>query len=367
MHAQAEHGLAAHWAYKQGKRQRPEDGAGELDPRPGRDLRHAGRAEELLEHTRLAIYQDRIFAFTPKGELFQLPKGATPVDFAYAVHTDLGDQTVGAKINGRHMPLRTQLKNGDLVEIMREGAGAAALLARLRRHRQGARRDPPRGAARSATRRSRLAANSSRRSSSACRRRSARRRWPRRSKRLDLDDEEELMEAIAPQASPTAGDGGAGAGHAGRVEAYAAPAGARDLDQGADPGHGLHLAECCHPVPGDRIVGLRRRARGSRSTRSTAERSPAGSTPTGSTCRGATDPMAAPRGSIIVIQNEAGSLAPDCEDNGRQRRQYRQPRLSIATEASTPSIFDRSARRTASDADPCRLARRGSGFEAERL
>ena len=66
----------------------------------------------------MAMYQDRIFAFTPKGELIQLPKGATPVDFAYAVHTDLGDQTVGAKINGRVMPLRTPLDNGDQVEIL---------------------------------------------------------------------------------------------------------------------------------------------------------------------------------------------------------------------------------------------------------
>ena len=74
--------------------------------------------EELLEHTRMAMYQDRIFAFTPKGELIQLPKGATPVDFAYAVHTDLGDQTVGAKVNGRVVPLRTLLDNGDQVEIL---------------------------------------------------------------------------------------------------------------------------------------------------------------------------------------------------------------------------------------------------------
>ncbi len=89
-------------------------------------------AEELLEHTRLAIYQDRIFAFTPKGALFQLPKGATPVDFAFAVHTDLGAQTVGAKINGRHMPLRTPLNNGDVVEIIKgQGRAAEPLLSWL--------------------------------------------------------------------------------------------------------------------------------------------------------------------------------------------------------------------------------------------
>ena len=146
MHRTNEFGLAAHWAYKQGDR--PDGQVGWL-----RDLIEivdaSHDAEELLEHTRLAIYQDRIFAFTPKGALFQLPKGATPVDFAFAVHTDLGAQTVGAKINGRHMPLRTALNNGDVVEIIKGAQRrAAAVLAGLRRHRQGARRDPPRGARR---------------------------------------------------------------------------------------------------------------------------------------------------------------------------------------------------------------------------
>ena len=116
MHAQAERGLAAHWAYKEG---RPVD---EVKVPWIEDLveilDHADSPEELLEHTRMAMYQDRIFAFTPKGELIQLPKGATPVDFAYAVHTALGDKTVGAKVNGRVVPLRTLLDNGDQVEIL---------------------------------------------------------------------------------------------------------------------------------------------------------------------------------------------------------------------------------------------------------
>src|SRR3546814_713348 len=76
----------------------------------------------LLEHTRLAMFQGQVFAFTPKGELIQLPRGSTAVDFAYAVHTDLGDQTVGAKINGRVVPLRTQIQNGDQVQILRSKA-----------------------------------------------------------------------------------------------------------------------------------------------------------------------------------------------------------------------------------------------------
>ncbi len=144
--------------------------------------------EELLEHTRMAMYQDRIFAFTPKGELIQLPKGATPVDFAYAVHTDLGDQTVGAKINGRVMPLRTATRKWRPGRDPRfQGAAAAACLAELRRHRQGARRDPPHSSSRrSARRRLRSAARFSTRSSSACPTRSAGRRSPRRMKRLQL-------------------------------------------------------------------------------------------------------------------------------------------------------------------------------------
>ena len=116
MHHRNEYGLAAHWAYKQG---------GETDGQIGwlRDLVEildaSHDAEELLENTKMAIYQDRIFAFTPKGALFQLPKGATPIDFAFAVHTNLGAQAVGAKINGRHVPLRTPLGNGDVVEIIK--------------------------------------------------------------------------------------------------------------------------------------------------------------------------------------------------------------------------------------------------------
>ena len=102
-------------------------------------LDHAASPEELLEHTRMAMYQDRIFAFTPKGELIQLPKGATPVDFAYAVHTDLGDRTVGAKINGRVVPLRTSCRTATRSRSSYPSAAPAAFMAPLRRHRQGAR------------------------------------------------------------------------------------------------------------------------------------------------------------------------------------------------------------------------------------
>lgn len=117
MHEIAERGVAAHWQYKQA--------SGKVDGRQYRWLRelldileHAAGPEEFLEHTKLEMFQDQVFCFTPKGDLISLPRGATPVDFAYAVHTVVGNTCVGAKINGRIMPLRTQLQNGDQVDIV---------------------------------------------------------------------------------------------------------------------------------------------------------------------------------------------------------------------------------------------------------
>jgi guanosine-3',5'-bis(diphosphate) 3'-pyrophosphohydrolase len=78
--------------------------------------------EEFLEHTKLELFQDQVFCFTPKGRLIALPRGATPIDFAYAVHTDVGDTCVGCRLNGRNMPLMTELHNGDEVEIVRSTA-----------------------------------------------------------------------------------------------------------------------------------------------------------------------------------------------------------------------------------------------------
>ncbi|MBT9368531.1 bifunctional (p)ppGpp synthetase/guanosine-3',5'-bis(diphosphate) 3'-pyrophosphohydrolase [Rhizobium sp. CSW-27] len=127
MHEIAEYGIAAHSLYKDG-----ENGeGGELLSKESNAyswLRHTIEAlaegdspEEFLEHTKLELFQDQVFCFTPKGKLIALPRGATPIDFAYAVHTNIGDTTVGAKINGRIMPLVTRLSNGDEVEIIRSG------------------------------------------------------------------------------------------------------------------------------------------------------------------------------------------------------------------------------------------------------
>ncbi len=263
MHAQAEFGLAAHWAYKQ-------NGEGAIARPDGkvrwiRDLieilEHADSPEELLEHTRMAMYQDRVFAFTPTGELIQLPRGATPVDFAYAVHTDLGDQTVGAKINGRLMPLRTQIKSGDQVEILRSKAQepqvgwlnfvatgkARAAIRRYVRHKERdetialgrkffdeiVQRLPTQlGAAALAQ---------------AC-------------KRLKLPDVDTMMERIArgeladadllEALMPGSTKGDTALPAFGPREAISI--------RGLTPGVAYTLGQCCHPVPGDRIVGLRR-------------------------------------------------------------------------------------------------------------
>ncbi|WP_445376486.1 RelA/SpoT family protein [Niveispirillum fermenti] len=121
MHEVADMGVAAHWSYKQGS----PAGQPKTEGRQYRWLRelldileHAGRPEEFLEHTKLELFQDQVFCFTPKGDLIALPRGATPVDFAYAVHSQVGDTCVGAKINGRMQPLRTHLQNGDQVEVL---------------------------------------------------------------------------------------------------------------------------------------------------------------------------------------------------------------------------------------------------------
>lgn len=119
MHDIAEWGVAAHWGYKQGLDSNKTEGT---QYRWIRELlyilEHAAGPEEFLENTKLEMYYDQVFCFTPKGHLIALPRGATPVDFAYAVHSDVGNTCAGAKVNGRIVPLRTVLKNGDQVEVI---------------------------------------------------------------------------------------------------------------------------------------------------------------------------------------------------------------------------------------------------------
>ncbi len=117
MQKTSEYGVAAHWKYKQGLSSKKGTQypwiRGLLDI-----LKNASEADEFLENTKLEMFQDQVFCFTPRGDLISLPRKSTPVDFAYAVHSELGDKCRGAKINGKLMPLRTELRNGDQIEIL---------------------------------------------------------------------------------------------------------------------------------------------------------------------------------------------------------------------------------------------------------
>ena len=136
MHERAERGVAAHWRYKEKMRADAGAGAAPLvasvdyispglyDPyetprRLVEMFQHGDDPDEALQYAKLELFQDQVFCFTPKGRVIALPKGATAVDFAYAVHTDVGDSCIGVKINGVARPLRTPLKNGDVVLILR--------------------------------------------------------------------------------------------------------------------------------------------------------------------------------------------------------------------------------------------------------
>ena len=124
MHRQAEYGIAAHWRYKENSKQAPDDFAWLRQLLEWQ--RETEDPDEFLDSLRFDIAGKEVYAFTPKGRVIALPVGSTPVDFAYSVHTDVGHKCVGAKVNGKLVPLESPLNNGDVVEIFTsksEGAG----------------------------------------------------------------------------------------------------------------------------------------------------------------------------------------------------------------------------------------------------
>ena len=151
MHEVAELGVAAHWQYKQGAALT--EGKRFHWVRQLLDiLENSTSPGEFLEHTKLEMYPDDVFCFTPKGEIINLPQGATAIDFAYAVHSEVGDRCVGARINGKMAPLRTEIRNGDQVEILTSADGTPSptweqvvvtgkARARIRRYVRGERRE----------------------------------------------------------------------------------------------------------------------------------------------------------------------------------------------------------------------------------
>jgi GTP pyrophosphokinase len=261
MHEEAEYGLAAHWAYKKGS-----DGAPAREAYPWLEdllevLQDAASPEELLENARLAMFQDQVFVFTPKGELYPLPRDATPVDFAYAVHSDLGDICVGAKVNGRVVPLRTRLANGDQVEILKGKVKApdpaweafvatAKARAAIRRHVRHKRREELLAMGdkllQAVAARLKLTLDDERLGPALGRLKLHDRQALALAMAENRLDDDSVAEALAPGSS------------ARRTRPRKVRAGPAALSiEGLTPGVGFLLCDCCRPVPGDRIVGVR--------------------------------------------------------------------------------------------------------------
>ena len=274
MHEIADYGVAAHWMYKAGMSST--DGKQYEWLNELRDiLVNSPDPDDLIAHSKIETFGDQVFCFTPKGDVFALPAGATAVDFAYAVHSEIGDKCVGAKINGRHMPLQTVLENGDQVEIITSKVQTpqptwdrfvvtSKARARIRRFVRARQRDEWIKVGRSLVERA------------------------FRQEKRDYYDKA-LEGAIKKLNQPTVEDllaqVGAGYVTAGAVFEAVFPDArrrpnmlqrvigrrmdARKQDaappiaiRGLIPGMAVHFAGCCHPVPGDRIVGITTTGRG---------------------------------------------------------------------------------------------------------
>jgi guanosine-3',5'-bis(diphosphate) 3'-pyrophosphohydrolase len=282
MHEVAELGVAAHWRYKG-----PDlfDGNSSSKSVEGRQyswirelldiLEHAQSPQEFLEHTKLEMFHDQVFCFTPKGDLIALPRGASPVDFAYAVHTEVGNTCVGAKVNGRIVPLRTRLQNGDQVEVVTSTAQKPSpewegfvVTGKARAHIRRRVRSEAR------TEYVKLGREILEKTFS-------KEGFELTHKGLnstlekfgadELDDlyakvgegrlvGREVLVAVYPGARTDGDDNIVNLSQA-RLKQNHEGSGAIAI-RGMTPGMALHLAECCHPLPGDRIIGIATDGRG---------------------------------------------------------------------------------------------------------
>ncbi|MDP3659905.1 bifunctional (p)ppGpp synthetase/guanosine-3',5'-bis(diphosphate) 3'-pyrophosphohydrolase, partial [Phenylobacterium sp.] len=271
----AEDGVAAHWRYKDksyGFDAEAQAAAGGRDPLINlrhlvQVLEHGGDAEELVEHAKLEMYLDQVFVFTPKGRLVSLPRGAMSLDFAYAVHTDVGDTCIGVKINGELKPLRTELQNGDVVEVVRGGKPVVPpdwrSLTVTGRARSAIRRHIRQTEKEEFTRLGRATVDQTFERAGKAR--------SQVSLRPALDrfaapSEDELFESIGRgRVTPTQVLDVVFPGlKAAEREAAVAQRRIEDGKSarlyvrggGLTPGVSLHFGDCCNPVPGDRIVGI---------------------------------------------------------------------------------------------------------------
>lgn len=266
MHAVAETGVAAHWSYKDGERF---ENPFAVDPfrwlhSLTEGLEAAEDSSDFLEHVKLEMFTDQVFCFTPKGDVVKLPRGAAPIDFAYAIHTRIGNSTVGAKVDGRRVPLWTKLRNGQSVTIIRAdgqrpqpsweemvvtGRAKAAIRRALRDEKRATQVRLGREIARVALARIGKKATDKALATAAS--------------RLALEDEDDLLAKLGA-AEMTGRD----------LVATLYPELLREADRpatgtpdeqtvvGLGSGQEARPAPCCMPVPGERIVGITERGKG---------------------------------------------------------------------------------------------------------
>jgi GTP pyrophosphokinase len=270
MHHIAEYGLAAHWRYKEGETKdiRFEERIAWL-----RQLidwhRELSGAEEFLESVKTDIFIDQVFVYTPKGEIKDLPKGSTPLDFAYRVHTELGHRCIGAKVNGKLVPLNYQLSNGDVVEIMTSKGAKAPSRDWLNLHLGYVKTSHAREKIRQWFKRQERAENIER----------GRELLEKEMRHLGIkpSDREELAKLFKYD---NLDDFLAAIGYGGisthqiavKLSAQQPPPAKAEVAPPKPPESAIqvlgmgdlvtHLARCCHPVPGDKIIGYVTRSRG---------------------------------------------------------------------------------------------------------
>lgn len=271
MHDVAEYGVAAHWSYKEGRPSSAEGNSYRWLRELLELLENASDPQEFLEHTKLELFQDQVFCFTPKGALISLPRGATIVDFAYAVHSEVGDRCVGGKVNGRMMPLRTQLANGDQVDVITSKAQTPSPLwerfvatgkarARIRRFIRSQQRSQFAALGRSMLQKA-FQAEGYEFADKAVE------NVLRGFKCQGAEDlfaligegeitERQVLGAIFPGSRAAGGDAPPKTSEAAKGTRGAKATSTGISIKGLIPGMAVHFAECCHPLPGDRIVGI---------------------------------------------------------------------------------------------------------------
>jgi GTP pyrophosphokinase len=266
MHEVAETGVAAHWAYKDGERV---ENPFSVDPFKWlraltQEFESAENPDEFLEHVKLEMFQDQVFCFTPKGRVVCLPRGATPIDFAYAIHTGVGNACVGAKIDGRRAPLSTRLRNGQTVEIITAeaqrpqpvweemaatGRAKQAIRRALRSERRQADIRIGRGLVASAFERAGKTIT--------------RKALGLAAQKLGQDGPDDLLQSVgAAEIAASQVLACLYPADAARPARSAAEGDGRPVVTGVSRARRVQMGECCLPVPGDRIVGVAEKGKG---------------------------------------------------------------------------------------------------------